>query len=247
MDKIPALMHDCYKCVDYKWELKLPATFSGPNGPLCILHHPDVTEDAAECAAAVERKRQAEDFNFKGAFFCGDVLIGGEVNGASFRDATFNGTASFNSATFNDRADFTFATFNGNAVFRLATFNGPADFTSATFTKHGDFLQAIFQDGALFDELSKKREKGKVTDDKVELDFRGAIFEKPGKIRFQDSNMSDVYFLHADVRNIGFINVIWPPRLRDERIVTRGKYPHVEVLYRQLRQNYEDQRNYPDA
>jgi len=250
MDRIPAtetLMHDCHKCVDYKWELKLPATFSGPNGPLCILHYPDVTKDATECAAAVERKRQVGDFNFRGALFCGDVLMGGQIKRASFRDATFNGMANFNSATFNDRADFTFVTFNGNAVFRLATFNGPADFTSATFTKDGDFLEATFDDEALFDELSKKREKGKVADDKVELDFRGAIFEKPGKIRFQDSNMSRVYFLYADVRNVGFVNVIWPRRLLDERIVTKEKYPHVEILYRQLRQNYEDQRNYPDA
>jgi len=96
MDRIPAtetLMHDCHKCVDYKWELKLPATFSGPNGPLCILHYPDVTKDATECAAAVERKRQVGDFNFRGALFCGDVLMGGQIKRASFRDATFNGMA----------------------------------------------------------------------------------------------------------------------------------------------------------
>jgi uncharacterized protein YjbI with pentapeptide repeats len=250
MDSIPATetpLHDCHKCVDYEWELKLPATFSGPNGELCVLHCPDVTKNAAECAAAVERKRQVGDFNFKGAFFCCDVIIGGQIKRASFRDATFNGTASFNSATFNGRADFTFATFNGKTVFCLATFNGTADFTSATFTKQADFVQAIFNDEALFDELSRKREKGKVADDLVELDFRGAIFERPEKIRFQDSNMSKVYFLGADVRNVDFINVIWPPRLHDERIVTKGKYPHVEVLYRQLRQNYEGQRNYPDA
>ncbi len=328
MDSIPApetQPSECDACVAYECQVSFPAEFQGKyfawnsykqtDGALCILHYRDATKDAAKCAAAVERKIQAADFNFRGVLFCGDFqfpvqidnanfsrarftgkaifsvatfsgaanFIGAKFSGeANFFTATFSGEARFSKAKFSDNANFsgaTFsgkanffrATFNGGAYFDGATFNGAADFLSATFSgpanlvratfnaaayffsatfsAAADFRGATFKEMALFADLAKEKNKqGERTSDKVDLDFSGVAFDQPEKILFRNVNLSVASFLHADVRDVRFTtNVNWLPGLRDVREADKEDYPHVEVLCRQLRQNYEEGNNYPDA
>ena len=361
MDSIPepeTQPRDCDACVSNWCGVKFPAEFQGkyfrcdPNyeeidGALCILHYRDAARDAARCAAAIERKKQAGDFNFRGVLFCGAVEFKGLIENADFsnaifsgetdfRGATFSGVTHFNSAAFSDvvyfnnatfyglahfsgatfnsvahfnsaafnpvalfnsttfngaadfthvkfsgvaqfdrtrflgaarffiamfsgKADFTIARFNGDANFfgvrfcsaadfSNATFSNTADFGGATFSSTADFSAVAFKDRILFTDLAKERnEHGERTRDEVELVLIWATFGQPEKVLFRNVNLSETRFLHVDLRRLCFANVIWPPVLLDERKAKEKDYPHLEAIYRQLRQNYEEGRNYPDA
>jgi uncharacterized protein YjbI with pentapeptide repeats len=190
---------------------------------------------------------------------------------AHFLGARFSGTANFLRATFSVKADFRLATFNGKAYFRMATFSGAvdfhgvtfsgaADFVRATFSGAADFSVAWFKEAALLESLAKSRDDERdPTDRRVRLNFQYVTLDKPDKIHFRDVDMAEVAFRETDVRKVEFSNVQWPQWLREEREAEQGearlqttkerkdRLAAVEKLCHQLRQNYEDQRNYPDA
>src|SRR3990167_10429621 len=150
-----------------------------------------------------------------------------------------------------------------------ATFSGVASFWRATFSGAADFRRVTFKEAARFESLAKSR------DERVRLNFLYVTLDKPEKIHFRDVDMAEVSFWETDVRKVEFTNVDWPDRLRDEREAEQGgkwfsramlrnwrelreawrratkerkdRLAAVEKLCHQLRQNYEDQRNYPDA
>ena len=82
---------------------QFPAEFQGKyfdlnshqeiDGALCILHYRDAAKDAAKCAAAVERKKQAADPNFRGVLLRCDVQFQGQIENADFTGAEFSGLA----------------------------------------------------------------------------------------------------------------------------------------------------------
>ncbi len=149
----------CNVCQSYECKLKLPGEFPGTylnqqalevSGRLCILHYQDPNKDAEKCAAALQRKVAARDFNFRGVWFSCPVRLHGEMENANFWDATFAKAAYFGRATFSSAANFSQANFSGEANFHRATFNAEAYFGAATFSGEAHFIEATFSGEAHF-------------------------------------------------------------------------------------------------
>ncbi|MCH7978794.1 MAG: pentapeptide repeat-containing protein [Acidobacteria bacterium] len=218
----------------------------------------------------MEQKKRAKGFDFTGVWFSVDVQFRGIIESVSFTGAKFGGQADFSSVTFEGRSDFCWAVFGGRVVFSYASFNGVTDFSwvqfgseavfhnvnfknkstfgEVTFRDLAEFSGAIFADEAVFGGLAGPRDEPvHSTEREVMLAFSQVDLLKQERTRFQFMDMAGVSFLETDVRRVEFTDVWWPEKLLDERQSQEHEYPLVEKLYRQLRQNYEDQGNYPDA
>ena len=71
-------------------------------------------------------------------------------------------------------------------------------------------------------------------------------------LRFIQVNFKQCRFIGTDVRKFQFVGVRWPRiggrcGVYDEIVCEPSRRPHVEELYRQLKQNYEDRRDYERA
>ena len=213
--------------------------------------------------------------DFRGATFGAravfwDATFGDE---ADFRSATFGKEADFGFATFGDRADFEDATFGdraglGSATFgkwadfQYATFGEGADFRSATFGEGADFRSATFEGVAVFwgaREQPEQPKDGKIKVGEIPVfkgwvDFSSLKLRVPQNVRFQTVNLSQARFLNTRLDKIQFIDVDWQERdgrkcVYDE-IAEEPKeknYALIARLYRQLKRNYEEERDYPGA
>ncbi len=172
--------------------------------------------------------------------------------GARFQDkaafrATFQGPASFLAATFQGEADFVAATFQGEAGFHAATFGGEANFGWATFQGEASFGWATFEGEVRF------RGEGEVRlfSSEAEADFRNARFGQPEKVVFQHVFLGRARFLDTDVRRVDFTDVQWATRRGGHCAVwdelapedVEKDYALIGKLYRQLKHNYEEQRD----
>jgi len=114
----------------------------------CVLHFPG-KEKSADFQVALQRKLDAEDFNFSGVWFPREVSFS-QMNittDADFSWATFSADADFTKTTFSADAIFQDAVFNGNANFWTAVFSAEANFCGAKFSREGEaeFIGAIFK------------------------------------------------------------------------------------------------------
>lgn len=147
----------------------------------CVLHFPEFTEKIVSFDDAIRKKIDAEDYNFRGAFFPYPTSI--------FQDHDFGAVADFSHAILNKDPEpdvpnfpyFSGATFNRDAHFRETRFCTGASFEGVVFEGNADFSGAVFEGPALFAEG--------VRFDK-EVDFSGSRFA--GEARF-----SDARFLHG--------------------------------------------------
>ena len=210
------------------------------------------TQEAYFGDATFEGAVNFVDARFTGVAYFGDATFEGRV---SFRSARFAEEAYFAAATFTQEADFNAARFKGKANFRGATFTQEADFSDATFTGKTMFNHARFRGRTFFsssqgDNGSSKSLPG------FELDFRQVTIEPLDAISFRDVDLRRWRFLGTDLRKVEFANVTWPRkggrfRVYDEDVkLEEGEtraYAHIERLYRQLKQNYEDQKDYERA
>ena len=101
----------------------------------CVFHFPG-KEKSADFRIALQRKLDAEDFNFSGVWFPREV---------SFSQMNISTDADFSRATFIADADFTKTTFSADATFSDAVFNGKAEFWSAVFSAEANFCGAKFR------------------------------------------------------------------------------------------------------
>ena len=88
------------------------------------------------------------------------------------------------------------------------------------------------------------------------MDFRWANFEAPEKVRFQHVNLGQARFLETPLDKVQFIDVDWDERagrrcvydeIAHEEEGVKKNYALIAQLYRQLKKNYEEQRDYPGA
>jgi uncharacterized protein YjbI with pentapeptide repeats len=135
----------------------------------CVLHYPS-KEKKVDFQIALQQKLDAEDFDFRGAWFpsLADFNDYDFTGDATFASATFSTDAYFVLARFGASADFTSASFNGTAYFTQAVLGGIADFSFATFNTI-DFISATFVATAYF--MS--------TTFKGDADFTLANFKEP--------------------------------------------------------------------
>jgi uncharacterized protein YjbI with pentapeptide repeats len=193
-----------------------------------------------------------------------------------FSEATFTGWANFSVATFNDWTSFARATFTEGACFDDAEFLTRAVFSNAEFLTRASFVDAKFTEGADFSGTSfgnvaefvrarflgrtrflPRQERG----NRIQI-FLGTLVNfrevdmAPDAVVFQDADLQKCQFLGTDLRKAEFTNVKWPEKrgrfevydqVDAERKGENDKWAHIEQLYRQLKQNYEDRRNYKRA
>ncbi|MCH7921633.1 MAG: pentapeptide repeat-containing protein [Nitrospinae bacterium] len=171
--------------------------------------------------------------------------------GASFEFARFDEMAGFVGATFGEEARFSSATFGERSSFHSTIFGEGASFTRVNFRAGAKFIGTTFQGSAVF--LGRRGREGEEEEFVFggEVDFRNLILEAPDKVRFQHANLSQARFLNTRLDKIQFIDVDWHERegrkaLYDEEFAEEG-YELVAQLYRQLKKNYEEQRDYPGA
>ncbi|HEX7957833.1 MAG TPA: pentapeptide repeat-containing protein, partial [Pyrinomonadaceae bacterium] len=117
----------------------------------CVLHYPG-EDKSADFDEALQRKLEAEDFDFRGVWLPDEVdfrerIFAGPV---IFDYATFNALASFDYATFSAKTSFAFATFRALASFIYATFSEQVCFDAATFSAGANFRGVAFDAGAGF-------------------------------------------------------------------------------------------------
>jgi uncharacterized protein YjbI with pentapeptide repeats len=177
--------------------------------------------------------------------------------GADFQRATFTKGADFAEATFTKGANFTATTFGERADFHEATFNEGADFRGATFNEGADFYGATFSGRTIFAGPSRDAWAGHIFAD-PEVDFRYVDIASPDAMTFVEIALTKFRFQDTDLRKVLFIGVKWPQKDGRVRVYddiasveteVRGRRPwtQIERLYRELKQNYEDRRDYERA
>jgi uncharacterized protein YjbI with pentapeptide repeats len=208
--------------------------------------------------------------NFKGASFD----VGVNFNSArfsaeaNFTAARFNGVASFTAATFSARVFFLLARFSGRAYFSSAKFYGVASFSAATFGTGASFSGAQFPEKANFRwatflgrTLFDGREGGPQTGyifTGAEVDFREVMTDSADAIAFQEADLTKCQFQGTDLRKVQLVGIKWPRKgwrtvVYDDIapiIAADGNarpWSQLERLYRELKQNYEDRRDYERA
>lgn len=196
-------------------------------------------------------------------------------NAAKFSKRTyFNGTilnneTYFIGTRFGPRTDIENTTFMNNVYFDGAVFGEQTSFWGSTFSNDSsfyltsfgewlDFVHVKFKGSAVFTGHKEGKDKdGKITLTKNPVfkgktEFHDVTIETPEKVRFQDVDLSRASFLETHIDKVQFIDVEWDKRegkksLYDEREAKEEDYQLVAQLYRQLKKNYEDARDYPGA
>jgi hypothetical protein len=215
---------------------------------LCILHSTGPDKDVHAFAQALATHR--------------------ERNGNSFTRFVFPGGVSFRKATFSGDADFFEATFSGDAGFVGATFTKGADFAEATFSESANFSGATFSGRTLF--AGRPGRGSLYTPSKsarashifagTEVDFTKVVINPPDVITFLGADLTTCQFLDTDLRKVQLVDVTWPQKggrvlVYDEMASTESEdedgntrpWSQIERLYRELKQNYEDRRDYERA
>ena len=186
---------------------------------------------------------------------------------ADFSAANFKKEAYFSEANFEEKADFSAANFEGGTSFSAANFKEKAyfraanfyvaDFTFATFMGKTEFSRARFKGAADFrgaDREDPPKKEYELFSRKDDTLFLRVAFERPELVYFYRVNLSRCRFLDTDLRSVNFIGIThwhqkgWRAALYDEIYNDSSKkYPELMELYRQLKQNYEDRRNWEEA
>jgi uncharacterized protein YjbI with pentapeptide repeats len=171
----------------------------------------------------------------------------------SFRNTSFSHSPVFSGSVFRGAVNFESTSFESPFVLRYASFDGPASFRHTCFTKSVELIECTFRDRVVFagDDDDNLFSANKT--ESVEVDLRGVRFEEPRKVVFQNVDLAEARFLNVDVRKMEFTNVTWPPikngnGVYDELAVKESSdaisYAALARLYRRLKQNYEDNRDY---
>jgi Pentapeptide repeats (9 copies) len=240
----------------------------------CVLHYPG-KDKAAAFHEALERKHDAQDFNFRGVWFpeAVDFSEFTFTSPASFRSATFSAAVSFRSATFSAEVSFGYATFSAEAYFGSATFSAEAYFRYATFSAEAYFGYATFSATASFDSATFSAEayfrytsfkdyvrfagnrEIKVFDDNSSLNFQFAKIEKPDHFSFHTVMLRPHWFVNVDARKFEFIDVNWNwqsiSTKQEIKSIDEGdilsKHRLLAIACRNLAVNAEENNRYEDA
>jgi uncharacterized protein YjbI with pentapeptide repeats len=194
---------------------------------------------------------------------------------ADFFGAKFNSDASFSEAGFTDAPDFRSIKFAKAASFYATVFQDRPNFSRVRFQDKANFVRTRFRHGIVFTGstfgktciLASERDEDHnfVIFSGTQVDFNWVIIEPDCKLIFRDADLRKCQFLGTDLRNIEFTNVIWPQvvssgccinigedriGIYDEVLFLEGQpvpLIHIEKAYRELKQNYEDRRDYDRA
>jgi uncharacterized protein YjbI with pentapeptide repeats len=183
---------------------------------------------------------------------------------ADFNDIVVGTGSQWAMGSFGDSTRFAGAQFKGFAYFREVTFGDGADFSRAVFEDKLEMVKMEFGETATFkatEFLGRVTMRGENHDrlfsrrcaSPTQAKFIDAAFSEPDKVAFRYADLRRTQFIHADIRKIEFTSVTWPRiqggyGVHDEEVYEKSDdaYPYGALarLYRRLKQNYEDQRDY---
>lgn len=208
------------------------------------------------------------DADFRHAFFYNIGFFNGAEfkNAASFAMARFDGAADFSTTTFMNYADFRSAKFSAGANFNqinvstmlsfmLAIFSGNISFSEAKFAE-ATFRKATLTEKTkiYFQEIDPTYEKtlNKKKYHPLNIDFTYMQIEEGASFFFHNFSLSLAKFAGTDLSNLHFVNVEWVSMhgrnaVYDETLLRQekgGSYAEIELLYRQLKSNYEGKKDF---
>jgi uncharacterized protein YjbI with pentapeptide repeats len=200
--------------------------------------------------------------NFFGATFTAE---------AGFIGTTFTEEADFSWAIFSRRTNFIDAMFLKRADFSEAGFI-EANFSGATFNHGANFVGAGFTRTIIGSEREERLVKARYIFAGAKVDFRRVIINSPDVVTFIGADLTKCQFLDTDLRKMQLVDVKWPQKgrrlvvydeialaeLEDETEELEDEteeeeegsvrpWSQIERLYRELKQNYEDRRDYEHA
>jgi uncharacterized protein YjbI with pentapeptide repeats len=171
---------------------------------------------------------------------------------ADFYDAKFYCRATFKAAQFGERVTFRYAEFDEEVDFQKAVFHGRASFIDAVFGRSVDFTSAEFRGETFF--VSNKADTQIFSG--ASVDMRSMLIDPLDSLHIGDADLRKCQFVGTDLRKAVFTGVTWP-RIGDRDAVYDEIVPfpegvprpwaYIERLYRELKQNYEDRRDYGRA
>lgn len=190
------------------------------------------------------------------------------LNNTFFASADFGATGFpdgvlFQFTKFAEGAIFDWATFGKGSNFSFSTFGDRATFAFSNFGQGVDFSSTVFKSDLIFMGLRElKDDEGDTIEDANpvfmgKVDFSSAVFETPEKILFQHANLQEAFFLYTRLEKVQFIDVEWAEREHRKCVYDEIAPPQpwegeknfalISQLYRQLKKNYEEARDYPGA
>lgn len=231
------------------------------NDGYCILHSQNFQKDFNLFKTVLHDHRERHGDSCIGIVFPSSFLFGPVTfkEKADFSFARFSGKIDFSHATFLEDVSFSGAEFDGDVFFSEAQFRGNADFTAALFKKNANFFRAVFQGRTSFISGKWNGEIVQIfsgTTERSTIDFRDVIINPPDSLVFRDVDLRRCRFLGTDLRKVEIINADWCQigdrhyAVYDEYLLREDKtkdWPHIESLYRQLKQNFEDRKDYDRA
>lgn len=210
--------------------------------------------------------------NFVGAWFFTkdrvDFLKTAFTKRASFNSAMFGNAVYFYHTMFSEEVNFELSQFFGKVRFKGATFTNGGNFLGAAFSREVDFSETVFQGRTLF---APKQEENKTLRmfSASAIDFRRVIVEPLDVLTIRDADLKKCFLEGTDLRKVEITNadwpeIIWPKKMPkgfgwlrtkrigvyDEASLPKGEtrsLPHIERVYRELKQNYEDRRDFDRA
>lgn len=200
------------------------------------------------------------------------ALLGNGTVGLRLEDATFLGAVNFEGRTFKKRVSFLGATFKQITSFKYGRFESTVSFVGATFEGDASFAETIYEDAVYFDGIMAcSRTDFSLAQFKTMVSFRGTAdrlllaeasevsfdevrFFQPDLVRLAYVDFKRCSLLKADLRGIDFSGVRWAETgMWSKHVVLYTRKPEEQVrlelenAYRQIRQSYEDRRDYGRA
>ncbi len=236
----------------------------------------DCEEKNADSKSSWEANFREVTFSKKADFTCACFAIEADFGHAKFaNDASFYNvkfvktteTPNFIGTSFAEEVNFVTAKFENGANFVSAIFGKGANFAGTTFTGLILFDGARFRGRTLFEPETMRPEKTKRQDlvfsGADEVYFTNVALEPLEAVTFKGADFSKCRFEGTDLREAEITGGKWPRMARTFPLIPRrfavyeeillaklgltDSYSHIEQLYRQLKQNSEDRRDYERA
>lgn len=194
----------------------------------------------------------------------------------SFLGVKFKKWVHFSLTDFPKLTYFTSAVFENKAIFLGSRFQGKVFFNDSRFLEEVDFYETKFMrdmtgkfSGAEF-ERTEFIENGYWRNALLgETNFDKTFFKEPKRHKFYHTDLSKVEFYDTNIVALDFLDPVWSKingrkGLYNEVLINNSNkskeviwnqqlrskdeiFSEIETLYRQLKINYENKRNYPDA
>jgi uncharacterized protein YjbI with pentapeptide repeats len=202
------------------------------------------------------------------------LLVANPADGVRFCGAIFAKKVNFSKVLFIEFADFDTTMFHEEADFHNAIFRKQADFNATTFASGADFREVRFSKGAAFIDTKfggPTNFSGSAIFDRTffasndtahpifrnaQVEFTGVHIDPLDAVIIRDADLRKCQFLATDLRKVEITSVTWPRkggrfRVYDEDVpLAEGEsrpWSHVERVYRELKQNHEERRDFERA